>query len=343
MKKAMPEIVGNEKLKQRLCRDISSDSLSHAYIIEGADGSGRHTIALMSAASLACESRHDPNTPMPCLTCRSCRKILEGKSPDVIFVGSEGKATLGVDSARFIKEDVYTVPNDLDDKIYIIEGADRMTPQAQNAILLTLEEPPSFVHFFLLCNNAGSLLETIRSRAPILRTELIDKKHIDEYICSHDRRAAQMKQSSPKEYDELLLTAGGGIGKALELLDPKLWKPIRERRILVSDFVSAAINSLGARNILPLLSKFSTARDILELELSMLSDALRDLILLKKSDNAPLTFYCDRNDAIDLCDRTTTSFLFEMHRAVSAALDENKRNANTRLMTMKIAVSANLI
>lgn len=343
MKVAMPEIVGNDALKQRLCRDILSSSLSHAYILEGADGSGRHTLALNSAAALACEAKNDANAPLPCGVCPACKKILERKSPDVIFVGSDGKATLGVDAARFIKEDVYTVPNDLDDKIYIIEDADKMTPQAQNAILLTLEEPPSFVHFFLLCNNANSLLETIRSRAPILRTEPIERDAMAEYICSHDRRAAQMKLSSPKEFEEIITTASGGIGKALDLLEPKVWKPIHELRSFVEELVAAAVSSSTARTILPLLSRFSSKRDVLERELMTLSEGLRDLILLKKSDDAPLTFFCDRNAAIELCDRTTISFLHEFYSAVTNAIEENKRNANVKLLILKMAISAKLI
>ena len=343
MKEAMPKIIGNDALRQRLCRDIISNSLSHAYIIEGADGSGRHTLALMSAAALACEKKGDENAPLPCCSCQSCKKIIERKSPDVIFIGSEGKATLGVDAARFIKEDVYTVPNDLDNKIYVIEEADKMTPQAQNAILLTLEEPPSFVHFFLLCNNAGTLLETIRSRAPILRTDVIEERLIDEYICANDRRAAQLKLSSPNEYKELLAVSSGSIGRALSLLEPKIWKPIHEQRSLVSELLISAIEARSAKNIFFAISRLSKKRDALERELSVLSDALRDLILLKKSDDAPLAFYYDRNEAIELCDKTTLSFLYGFLSAVSDAIEENKRNANVRLMILKMAVSANLI
>lgn len=343
MKVAMPEIVGNDALKQRLCRDILSNSLSHAYIIEGPDGSGRHTLALNSAAALACESRDDGSAPLPCGVCPACQKILARKSPDVIFVGSGGKASLGVDVARFIKEDVYTVPNDLEDKIYVVEDADKMTPQAQNAILLTLEEPPKFVHFFLLCNNASSLLETIRSRAPILRTEPVPTEDIDEYICKRDRRAAQMKLSSPKEYAELLISSGGGIGKALELLDPKVYKPVRERRALAEKFVDAATAQKSSSAILPLISSFSSKRDQLELELSALLDALRDLLLLRKSEDAPLCFFADRAFATELCDRCSTAYLHTVYSAVSDAVSENRRNANVRLLLMKMAVSARII
>ena len=343
MKISMPEIIGNDALRQRICRDILANSLSHAYIIEGPDGSGRHTIALNAAAALACESKDDESVPLPCGVCPSCRKILAHKSPDVIFIGSEGKASLGVDTARFIKEDVYTLPNDLEDKIYIVEDSDKMTVQAQNAILLTLEEPPKFVHFFLLCNNASTLLETIRSRAPILRTEPVPSECIDDYLCKNDRRAAQMKLSSPSEYAELLISAKGGIGKALEFLEPKVWKPLRERRVLVLAFIDAATAQKSAAELLSLISAFSNKRDQLEKELSELLDALRDLILLRKSDNAPLSFFADREYATEICDRCSTAYLHTLYTSVSEAIAENKRNANVRLMLMKMAITSQLI
>ena len=76
MKEAMPRIVGNDALKTRLCRDIASGTLPHACILEGARGTGRHTIAMMAAAALACTSADDPDKPLPCLECPSCRKII---------------------------------------------------------------------------------------------------------------------------------------------------------------------------------------------------------------------------------------------------------------------------
>lgn len=342
-KKAMSEIIGNIALKQRLCNDILSDSLSHAYIIEGPNGSGRHTIAYMAAAATACENKNDPYKPLPCLECPSCRKILDKKSPDVIVIGTDGKSSIGVDIARFIKEDVHTLPNDLEHKFYIIEDADKMTPQAQNALLLTLEEPPYFVHFFLLCNDSVSFLETIRSRAPTLRTEPVTEQQIDEYISANDRRAAQLKLSDRKEYFELIKTASGGIGRALELLDTKAWTPIKEQRAFISELVLAAVNKRGAKVLIPLMANFSSKRDILSEQFSLLLTALRDLILLKKSDSPTLCFYCDRDEAIEICDKVPLSFLFNFQSAVITAIDENKRNANVKVMLMKMFLNAGLI
>lgn len=339
----MPEIMANDTLRKRICNGILTGSLSHAYVIEGSAGSGKHTIAMMTAAAVSCLNRDKDGFPLPCLECASCRKILGFKSPDVITVGSEGKATVGVDTVRFIREDVCIVPNELDCKTYIIEDADKMTVQAQNAFLLTLEEPPSYAMFILLCENSGALLETIRSRAPVLRTEPVPTELIDSYITSHDRRAAQMKASEPLLYAELLTCASNGIGRALSLLDRKNFTPVLEKRALATDFLSAAINRRRSEDILAVLGRFSSKREDVALELSYIYSALRDLIVLKKNESVPLCFFCDRDAAIDLCDRTSASSLFRLSEAVSTASSEISRNANVRLTLTKLAASTEIL
>lgn len=343
MKRPMTLIVGNDDLKARLSNDILAGTLPHACILEGPRGTGKHTFARMCAAALACSQKHDSSKPIPCLECPDCKKVLEGKSPDLIFIGLEDKATIGVDTVRFLREDVRVVPNDLDYKIYVIEDADKMTVQAQNALLLTLEEPPEYVRFFLLCENSRLLLETIRSRAPVHRTEPLTKKQIDEYLCATDKRAAQMKLSSRREYDELLCAAGVGIGCALEYLDPKRFAPILERRRLALDFTRAATHAEGSLSVLSIVLKFPQKRDALRDQLSTVSDAIRDLILLKKSDSAPLCFFADRNEAIELCDKASLPFLFRLGECVRQALDDNARNANVRLALTRLASSAEII
>lgn len=336
----MPAIIGNETLKARLCHGVLTHSLPHAFILEGPRGSGKHTLAKMCAAALACTEQEDPQLPLPCMRCLSCRKILEGKSPDLITVGTEGKATVGVDAIRFLKEDIHVVPNDLDYKIYMIEDADRMTPQAQNALLLSLEEPPAYVHFFLLCENAGVLLETIRSRAPILRTEPIAKEDMDRYLCEHEPKAKQMKLSSPKQYAELLQASGSGIGQALEYLNTASFAPVLEQRMLISDFVESAVHG---KDVFPFLPRFSTKRELLKDQLNTLCDALRDLILLKKSENLSLLFFAEQNVAIELCDSVSLSFLYRMQEAVTKAIEDNTRNVNTRLLLMRMLSASQLI
>ena len=343
MNRAMPNIVGNRSLCARLISDAQASSLSHAYILEGETGSGRKTIALLCAAATACENKDDRSRSLPCLCCNSCRKIMERKSTDVIFIKEEDKASVGVDVSRFIKEDVYVIPNDLEDKFYIIEEADTMTEQAQNALLLTLEEPPAFVHFFLICNSASSLLETIRSRATILRTQKLDEKEIADYVCANDARAAQLKLTAPKEFAEVLKSSNGGIGQALYYLDEEKREPILKRRKLIYDTLSAIMQKRSARDVLPLLLKFSQKRDALSTELSLLLVAIRDLIVLKKTDLVNLEFFCDINEAIELSDKRSLSFLYEFYNSVNVALEENKRNANIKLLMTKLFINADIL
>ena len=183
MKRFFEDIAANEALREQLGTEILASRLPHAYILEGSRGSGKHTLALRIAAALSCQRSEDSSAPLPCMNCPSCKKILDGNSPDVIFVHREDTATLGVDIIRNVRNDVWIAPNDTDFKIYIIEDAHLMTEQAQNALLLTLEEPPEYVRFLLLCESAEMLLETIRSRAPTLHTEPVAQNVMDSYLC----------------------------------------------------------------------------------------------------------------------------------------------------------------
>ena len=336
-------IVGNRSLCERLGNDIMSSRLPHAIILEGPYGTGKHTLAKMTAAALGCEEKSNDSRPLPCLSCLNCRKVIENKSPDVIVIGCEDKSTIGVDAIRFLKEDIHIIPNDSDHKVYIIENADKMTPQAQNALLLTLEEPPAYAHFFLLCENAGLLLETIRSRAPTLRMELLSKGDIDKYITSTDRRAAQMKLSDPAEYAELLMASGYGIGSALNNLDTRVFSPTKATRSLATEFVTVAIRGRGAAEAMPIISRFSPKRDVVSDQLFAISEAIRDLIVMKKSDTAELCFFADRDFAIELSDRASTVFLFKMMTAVETAKDEIGRNANVKLCLIKLASNIGIL
>ena len=92
-----------------------------------------------------------------------------------------------------------------------------------------------------------------------------------------------------------------------------------------------------------MLSKFSTKRDALADELLLLALAVRDLIVLKKSDSSSLEFYCDANEAIELSDKVPLSFLYTLYKNIDVAIEENKRNANVRIMIMKLAVNSSII
>jgi DNA polymerase-3 subunit delta' len=257
----------------------------------------------------------------------------------------EDRATMGVDIIRELKESLWAVPNDLEFKSYIIEDADTMTVQAQNAFLLTLEQPPRFVSFFLICENARSLLETIRSRAPVLRTEPIPQDMIDEFICSDrlDKKlsdaAIALKRSEPESYGAILISADGSIGRAVELLSPRTRKPISDRRALAMTFIESLTINGKKDHPLSLFPKFSQKRDELSLQLEYISCALRDLILLKKSENAPLCFFSDREKALDLSGSFFERKLISIFDIVNEARDALSNNANVRLTMIELLSS----
>ena len=171
------DIFGNERQKSFFEALIREGKLSHAYILEAPTGGGKKMFALRTAAALAAaddvlEERD-----------KKCRRILEGLSPDVRILsrGEDGKKTIGVDAVRDFTASVYLAPSELGFQFYIFDEADRITPQAQNALLKIVEEPPRNVYLFLLCENALSLLTTVRSRAQKVSLQVFDESALADY------------------------------------------------------------------------------------------------------------------------------------------------------------------
>ena len=257
----LSQIRGNESLKQRIEADLRDGSLSHAYVIEGKRGTGKHTLARTLAAALSCTANKDSLDSLPCMQCEACRKIFADLSPDVITVGREkDKATIGVDAVREIRRGVATVPSELEKKFYIIEEADLMTVQAQNALLLTLEEPPSFVVFFLLAESARALLETIRSRAPSLRMEALRREELKEALLTLDPRARVTLNTQREEFEAILTAADGSLGEAMRLLDPKERKIYLTAHALVESAIDALSGKTGTSEMIRILSSFPQKR-----------------------------------------------------------------------------------
>ena len=212
-KAIFPELIGNERLKALFADGLRRGRGAHAFVLEGPAGSGKHTAARLIAAASLCENRDDPSSPLPCGRCLSCRKILSGRSVDVLTVSRGERATLGVEPIREVRDSLWVTPNDGDRKFYLIEDAHLMTPQAQNALLLSLEEPPDYVMFLLLCEDASLLLETVRSRAPVLSMERFSPAFTEEWLTAH------AKNPDRDRIVRAAHLAGGSLGLAKKLAD----------------------------------------------------------------------------------------------------------------------------
>ena len=206
MARYFENIHGNTKLKTMLCSYIENGAMPHAFIIEGAIGSGRKYIAKSIAAALSCKNKDGQS--IPCGKCINCEKIFSNVCPDVMTVDSEDKQSIGVELIRELTAHTYMTSNELDMKVYIIDGADTMTVQAQNAFLKTLEEPVTSVLYFLICENAKMLLPTIISRAPIIRTTPLSNDTVSKYITENYPSIDKDKLKN------IIALAHGNLGRA---------------------------------------------------------------------------------------------------------------------------------
>ncbi len=335
MRRYLEAIFGNRDNCLSLGKSIEKNALPHAILIEGDEGSGKRTLAREIAKASLCEMRHDGNAPLPCRACRACHLVENGLAPDVHDIRREDKATLGVDSVREMIGDTAMASTEFDTRFYIFEDADTMTAQAQNALLKILEEPPEGVKILLLTKSADAMLSTVRSRARLVRMQRFTAEEISSYLTEREP-ALRRSFSSDEALFELLLSAGGSIGRAVKLLSPQSQSALKKER----EETLSVLKALAERSYSPLFSAISALpqkREELSRALDRLHTALCDLVLLKRAEAPPLAFF-PKADAIPdelLAFRIDTLFLFT--DAVERGIAELERNAN--VTTTKTALA----
>ncbi len=173
------EIVGHKEIIRHMQTAIRMDKVSHAYIISGETGSGKRMLASAFAMTLQCEKHGED----PCLECSSCKKALNANHPDIITVTHEKPNSIGIEDIRSqLVEDVQIKPYIGPRKIYIMPEAEKLTLQAQNALLKTIEEPPAYAVILLLTSNIETFLPTITSRCVKLSLRPVEETMVKEYL-----------------------------------------------------------------------------------------------------------------------------------------------------------------
>lgn len=206
------EIIGQDKIKTYLRLSKEKHTLPHAILISGEEGSGKKSITSSFIFDIMCENVHSFED-RACLNCHACKQILANTHPDIIYVKSEKQSYKVEDIRSQINDTVKTRPFSSNLKIYVIDKAENMTIQAQNALLKTLEEPPLYVIIILLCNNEDLILETVKSRCIRFRTESVSENDIINYL---DKYKGLDLNALDKDFTENLLAySTGNIGKAI--------------------------------------------------------------------------------------------------------------------------------
>ena len=202
-------LAGNNQIKRQLTQQTQGRGLSHAYIISGPQGSGRHTFANLIAAALVCQKIQD----QPCGCCGPCKKAAGGIHPDIITIsGPEGKP-VSVEQVRSLRTDAHIRPNEAQRKIYLLERADHMNQSAQNAMLKLLEEGPAYAVFLLLAENGGALLETIRSRCESIVLHPLTYSECLEWL------SRSYPEKNPSVLQQAAMECQGILGRAVDLLE----------------------------------------------------------------------------------------------------------------------------
>ena len=185
------DIIGNDKLKKELIHSVEINKTSHSYLFIGTEGIGKKLIAEEFAKMLLAVKDTE-------------------NSPDFSIIEPDGNS-IKIEQIRNLQKRIQEKPIISKSKIYIINDSDKMTVEAQNCLLKTLEEPPEFVTIILIGSNENSFLSTIKSRCMILHFEKISDGQIQKYLQDNHQTEINSKI--------MLEACQGSIGKALEIKD----------------------------------------------------------------------------------------------------------------------------
>lgn len=316
------DIIGQEQLKEHLQNAISMNKVSHAYIINGERSSGKEFIAKVFAKTLQCEK----GGTEACDECHSCKQAQSGNQPDIIYISHEKPNTISVEDIRAqINNDIVIKPYSSPRKVYIMNEGEKMTPQAQNALLKTLEEPPEYAVVLILTTNVDSLLPTVLSRCVVLNMKPVPDKKVKEFL---------MKELEVPDYkaDICVAFARGNIGKAKMLASSEEFDKVKEEAITLVKY----INDMEISEIVKAIKKISEYKFEITDYLDILSVWYRDVLLFKATKDANSMIFRDEIQYIrKVADRST----YEGIETIVKALQQAKRRLDANVnfdLTMEL-------
>ena len=277
-------IIGQEQIKEHMQNALQTGKISHAYIIHGEKSTGKEFIARVFAMALQCEK----GEAEPCNQCHSCKQALSKNQPDIIYVTHEKPNTISVEDIRAqVNNDVAIKPYSSKYKVYIINEAEKMTVQAQNAILKTLEEPPAYVVILLLVSNLQTLLPTILSRCVTLNMKPVSDSLIRKYL---------MEELQVPDYraDVCVAFARGNVGKAKALASSEEFDNVKNEALGLLKHV----HDMELQEIIQAIKRINEYKLEISDYLDIMSIWYRDVLLFKATADANSLVFREEIQAI---------------------------------------------
>lgn len=308
------DIVGQEQIKEHLRNALASGKVSHAYIINGEKNSGKEFIARVFSMALQCEKGEEE----PCQECHSCKQALSGNQPDIIRIVHEKPNSIGVeDIRRQVNGDVAIKPYSSPYKVYIINEAEKMTVQAQNALLKTLEEPPAYAVIILLTANLNALLPTILSRCVVLSMKPVSDELVKQYL---------MEQLQVPDYkaEVCVAFARGNVGKAKALASSEDFENVKSEALSLLKY----IHDMELSEIIAAIKKITEYKLEIGDYLDIFAVWYRDVLLFKATNDVNSLVFREEIQSIR---RTAQRSSYEGIETVINALDTAKKRLDANV------------
>lgn len=308
------DIIGQEHMTGHLQNAIRMGKVSHAYIIQGEAGSGKKLLADVFATTLQCEE----GGIEPCGHCQSCKQAVSGNHSDIRRVTHE-KASISVDDIRLqLNNDILVKPYSRPYKVYIIDEAEKMTEQAQNAMLKTIEEPPEYAVIILLTVNAKLLLPTILSRCILLNVRPVARGQIKKLLTEHYGIASFMAEVAADFAD-------GVPGKAIAYAQSGEFVDLKDEVIRVL----RRLDSMPAEEIYKKVKEWAGRKAELSDILSLINLWYRDVLVMKSTGGSGrLVFREEEKDLSAQAEQMSYARIEECIQAVETTRQRMSANVN---------------
>lgn len=319
------DIIGQERAIKILTKSLKDNKISSSYIFAGNEGTGKKLTAIEFAKAVNCEKLN--NYCQVCEDCPSCQEISRLCSPDLKII-EPVKSSIKIEQIREMRKEIILKPFKNKKKIYIIDQAEKMTIEASNCLLKTIEEPPGYAIIILICSKIDTLLPTIISRCQVINFGLISSSKIESVLL---KKNIDLKVEKAEIISKL---AQGSIGSAFNLLtDQEYFK----RREEILDYLSTLSPGKYSDDIFVKVEEMVSEIDSIEEILELIKLWYRDILITKKTGDKK---YISNSDKLEILKQKSQIYSQEILLDILDYLEKVEeyliKNINKRLILERL-------